>query len=210
MHSGVARKRGSSHLASMQIAIEMKPRLPQASRADTGSSSTIAPPRGEAISSRDDMPAPNRDERSSIEPGLTASAARSTGRRPFDGRRSPGRLVDRARAPTAALPRSSDGSVGSLEVDDDRGVESPAGVRDVALPSSEAAIPAATVPLVVFGDGARAGGIAGCGAPDHAGAVALASTGTGDVASATAGAGVVGAPIGNVTAPGAAAMAGAG
>ena len=190
----------------MQIAIEMKPRLPQASRADVGSSSTIAPPRGEAISSRDDVPAPNRDERSSIEPGFTASAARSTGRRTFDGRRS-GRVVGRTRAP-AALPRSSDGSVESLEVDDDRREESPVSGRDVALPSSDAVIPAATVPLVVFGDGERAMGIVDCGAPDHAGAVDLASSGTGDVASATAG--VAGAPIGNVTAPGAAAVAGAG
>jgi len=49
MHSGVLRKRASSHFSSMQIASEMKTRLPQASRALLGPTSTTGTGRCVAI-----------------------------------------------------------------------------------------------------------------------------------------------------------------
>ena len=73
--------------------------------------------------------------------------------------------------------------------------------RDVALPSSEAAIPAATAALVVCGAGDRAEGSAVTGAPDIG--ADRSSIGIPPIV-----AGVVADPIGNVTAPGVAAAVG--
>src|SRR5450432_3924352 len=71
--------------------------------------------------------------------------------------------------------------------------------RDVAPPSNEAAMPAATAALVVVGTGARATGGTGIAEPVHAGAD-TSPTGTGVVVRASAGAGA--ATIGVGEAPG--------